>query len=91
MSQYDDVVDKQRRMIAAEKWSKGIRAIHAHPLTSMWYETKPDRTGDDLSVIDTEYNDGLIEREYVKTGKSETIGTKLIGDKLLAEYDRHTR
>jgi len=91
MSQYDDVVDKQRVIIEAEKWAKGVKGIHAHSLTSMWYETNPDRTGDDLSVIDVEYNDGVIEREYIKTGNVESIGEHLTGQALYDEFGRHNR
>ena len=88
MSQYDEVVDRQKRMLAAENWANGVSQIHAHRLTSLWYETNPDRTGDDLSVMDIEFNDGRIEREYLRTGKKETIGTPLIGDDLLYQFSR---
>ena len=91
MSQYDDVVDKQRVIIEAEKWAKGVKGIHAHSLTSLWYETNPDRTGNDLSVIDIEFNDGVIEREYIKTGKVESIGEHLTGQALYDEFGRHNR
>ena len=91
MSEYDDVVDKQRVIIEAEKWAKGVKGIHAHSLTSLWYETNPDRTGNDLSVIDIEFNDGVIEREYIKTGKVESIGEHLTGQALYDEFGRHNR
>ena len=91
MSQYDEVVDRQRQMIEAEKWSKGVKAIHAHSFTSMRYETNPDRTGDDLMVCDTEYNDGTITREYLKTDKTEIIGKRLTGADLLDAYERVVR
>ena len=90
MSQYDDVVERQRQMIEAEKWSKGVKAVHAHSFTTMWYENNPDRTGDDLRVLDVEYNDGTIEREYIVSGVKEVIGTKLTGQALLDEYTRKT-
>lgn len=90
MSQYDEVVERQRQMIEAEKWSKGIKAVHAHSFTSLWYENNPDRTGDDLRVLDTEYNDGTVERQYLVSGKTEIIGTKLTGQALLDEYTRKT-
>ena len=89
MSQYDDVVERQRQMIEAEKWSKGVKAVHAHSFTTMWYENNPDRTGDDLRVLDVEYNDGTVEREYIVSGRKEIIGTKLKGEMLLFEYQRH--
>ena len=91
MSEYDDVVERQRVIIEAEKWAKGVKGIHAHSLTSLWYETNPDRTGNDLSVIDIEFNDGVIEREYIKTGNVESIGEHLTGQALYDEFGRHNR
>ena len=91
MSQYDQVVERQKRMLAAENWSRGIRGIHAHSLTSLWYENNPDRTGDDLLVCDVEFIDGVIEREYIISGKIELIGDHLIGQALYDEYGRHNR
>ena len=91
MGQYDEVVERQRRMLEAEKWAKGVKSIHCLSLTSLWYETKPRRTGDDLSVMDIHHNDGVIEREYTNTGKKETIGTRLTRQDLLDEFDRNSR
>jgi|TARA_Y100000389_G_C17469330_1_gene528813 hypothetical protein len=91
MSQYDAVVERQRQMMKAEEWSKGVKAVHAHSFTTMWYDNNPDRTGDDLRVIDVEYNDGTIEREYMVSGKKEIIGTRLSGQDLLDEFGRHNR
>jgi hypothetical protein len=90
MSQYDEVVERQRQMIKAEEWSRGVKCVHAHSFTSLWYENNPDRTGDDLRVIDTEYFDGTVERQYIASGKTEIIGTKLTGQALLDEYTRQT-
>lgn len=90
MSQYDGVVERQRQMIKAEEWSKGVKSVHAHSFTTMWYENNPDRTGDDLRVLDVEYNDGTVERQYIVSGKKEIIGTKLTGQALLDEYTRQT-
>ena len=90
MSQYDEVVERQRQMIKAEKWSRGVKAVHAHSFTTLWYENNPDRTGDDLRVLDVEYNDGTVERQYIVSGKTEIIGTKLTGQALLDEYTRQT-
>ena len=91
MSQYDAVVERQRQMMKAEEWSKGVKAVHAHSFTTMWYETNPDRTSDDLRVLDVEYNDGTIEREYMVSGRKEIIGTRLSGQDLLDEFGRHNR
>ena len=79
MSEYDEVVDKQRRLLLAEKWAKGVKTLHAHALTSMWYDDR----GNDGSVMDTEYNDGLVMREIRETGETVYFGESLKGDDLL--------
>ena len=87
MSQHNEVVERQRQLIAAEKWAKGIKAIHAHSLTSLWYDDR----GNDGSVCDTEYNSGLIEREIRKTGETVYFGEPLTGDALINQYTRAGR
>ena len=32
MTQYDETVDRQRRLILAEEWAKGVKTLHAHAL-----------------------------------------------------------
>ena len=39
MGQYSDKVERQRLLLEAEEWATGIRDIHLHSITSMWYET----------------------------------------------------
>ena len=64
MGQFDDKVERQRKLIAAEEWSsKGIKAIHAHSMNSMWYDNRPEDTANGKSVLDVEYNGGLIHRK----------------------------
>ncbi len=86
MSEYDEVVERQRRLILAEKWAKGIKTLHAHSLTTLWYDTR----GNDGSVMDTEYNNGLIKREIRSTGETVYLGEQLKGDKLLNSFSRNT-
>tara|TARA_R100001460_G_scaffold4800_1_gene13444 strand:- start:14858 stop:15127 length:270 start_codon:yes stop_codon:yes gene_type:complete len=86
MSQYDDIVEKQRILLAAEEWASGIKGIHVHSLSSMAYDDRPDDTKDG-SVTDTEYNNGLIERS--KNGKViHYFGNKLEGDALIDSFTR---
>ena len=61
MSEYDEIVDQQRLLLEAEEWAKGIKCIHAHSLSSMAYDDRPNDT-DGKSVVDKEFNSGLIER-----------------------------
>ena len=38
MTEYTELVIERAKEIAAEEWAKGVRAIHIHKLSSMWYE-----------------------------------------------------
>ena len=87
MSEYYEVVDKQRRLLLAEKWAKGVKTLHAHALTSMWYDDR----GNDGSVMDTEYNDGLVMREIRETGETVYFGESLKGDDLLQLFGQHMK
>ena len=86
MSEHDKVVDRQRRLLSAEKWARGVKTLHAHSLTSLWYDDR----GDDGSVMDTEYNDGLVMREIRKTGEIVYFGKSLEGNELLQHFGQHT-
>ena len=88
MTQYDDRVQKQRDLLKAEKWAKTIKSLHAHSLNSMWYDNRPQDTEDGKSVMDIQYNSGLIERR-THDGYTVYFGTELKGDELLYEYLRH--
>ena len=80
-------VEKQRLLLEAEEWATGIRDIHIHSITSMWYETAESkaellRNG---PVTDTTFNNGLIER--TRDDKLVcTFGLALTGDDLLDKY-----
>ena len=83
MSEYDEVVEKQRILLEAEEWAKGISQIHCFDaaITCMWYEEHPE----DGRVTDTTYNDGRI----VRTKDDQTIrvyGERLTGDALIDKY-----
>lgn len=86
MSEYDDVVERQRMLLEAEKWANGIMQIHAHSLTSLWYDTR----GNDGSVLDIEYNNGVVKREIRETGEIVYFGEALTGQALLDSYIRNT-
>ena len=73
MSEHNEIVERQRQLLAAEKWAKGVKTLHAHSLTSLWYDDR----GNDGSVCDTEYNDGSIQREIRETGEIVWFGEKL--------------
>ena len=84
MTQYDDRVENQRIKLKAEEWAKGVKSLHAHSISSMWYDDRPEDTSDGKRVMDLEYNNGIVERTlsngevYVFT-KYELRGDDLIG------------
>lgn len=87
MGQYDDKVERQRLLLEAEKWAKEVDGIHAHSISSMWYDTRPQDTEDGKGVIDVQYNSGLIKRTC-DDGSTLFFGKELTGDDLISEYVR---
>ena len=87
MGQFEDRVQKQRDLLAAEEWADGVAQIHVHRLKSLWYETRPQDT-DDGKVIDTIYNDGLIER-HLPDGGVVFLGKRLKGQDLVDKWSNH--
>ena len=87
MGQFEDRVQKQRDLLAAEEWADGVAQIHVHRLKSLWYETRPQDT-DDGKVIDTIYNDGLIER-HLSDGGVVFLGKRLKGKDLVDKWSKH--
>ena len=85
MGQYEDKVERQRVLLKAEKWAKGIKAIHNHSLHSMWYDSRPQDTEDGKRVTDIEYNSGLIQRN-LSEGGLVYFGKELKGDALIDSY-----
>jgi len=88
MSEYDDVVYRQRLLLEAEEWQTGVRSLHCHKLSSMWYDDRPQDT-ENSQVLDTIYNSGVIKREIINTGKIIIWGKALTGDELINSYTRH--
>lgn len=85
MSEHDDLVERQRTMLAAEEWANRVSSLHAHSLTTLWYDTR----GNDGSVLDTVYNNGLVKREIRSTGETVYLGEQLKGEGLLYSYSRN--
>ena len=88
MGQYDDLVKRQRLLLDAEEWAKGVKCLHAHSLNSMWYDDRPQDTSNGKSVLDVEYNNGTIHRK-LSNGKTYVFGKELTGDKLIDSYLRN--
>ena len=88
MTQYYDVVERQRLINEATDWAEKVKAIHAHSLDSMYYDNRPEDTADGKGVTDVEYNNGVIVR-YQNGEVIHTFGVKLTGDELLDSYTRY--
>ena len=86
MTQFNDRVEKQRLKIEAEEWANGVKSIHAHSLTSLWY----DNGREDGSVLDVQYNDGRVKRQIQSTGETIILGKQLIGKDLVEQYVRES-
>lgn len=61
MTQYNERVEQQRRLLKAEELADNITNIHVHSLNSMWYDNRPQDT-ENHSVTDIDYLSGKIER-----------------------------
>ena len=86
MGQYNDKVELQRKILLAEEYRDTVMCLHAHSLSSMWYDDHPEDTADG-GVVDTTYNDGRIERS--KNGKViRVMGKRLTGDMLVDAYEK---
>ena len=91
MGEYDYKVQRQKVLLEAEDWADGIKSIHVHGITSMYYETAESKADIEKNgqVTDTEYNSGLIVRE--RNGKEVcTFGIRKTGDDLIDAYQKGT-
>ena len=89
MTEYNHKVELQRQILLSEEHVDTVINIHAHSITSMWYET--DETIKDAvkGVIDIQYMDGRIEREVSTTGKKYTLVEGRTGADLVQEVTRN--
>ena len=89
MTEYNHKVELQRQILLAEEHVDTVINIHAHSITSMWYET--DETIKDAvkGVIDIQYMDGRIEREVSTAGKKYTLVEGRTGADLVQEVTRN--
>jgi len=94
MTQYDETVDRQRLLLAAEEWAEGCKGLHSHRLNSMWYDDKPEHTDNGQFVMDKQFNGGEIERTiYDADGKKIGIhmfGERKTGEDLIQEFRKNT-
>ena len=91
MGEFDYRVKRQKVLLEAEEWADGIKGIHVHGITSMYYETAESKADIEKNghVTDTEYNSGLIVRE--RNGKEVcTFGIRKTGDDLIDAYQKGT-
>ena len=90
MTQYDSTVERQRLLLAAEDWATGVKAIHAHSLSSMWYDDHPEHTSEGKYVTDIEYNNGVVERR-LSDGTIHLFGEALIGEDLIQAFSQYSQ
>ncbi len=90
MTQYMETVREQKIKLEAEKWANEIKCVHAHSLSSMWYDDRPQDT-ENGSVMDIQYNDGRVVRTINSTGETVVMNTakQKTGEELVYEYVRN--
>jgi len=89
MGQYDYKVERQRQKLAAEEWANEVKSIHAHSLSSMWYDDRPQDTTEGKSVIDKEFNSGKVERTLDNGQVYIFTKYELKGDDLIQAYSQN--
>ena len=89
MTQYRQSVEEQRIRHEAEKWANTIESVHAHSLSSLWYDNRPQDTQDGKSVTDVTYNDGHVRRK-LSSGEIVILGERLTGKDLIEAYQKKT-
>ena len=65
MTQYNDRVQKQRDLLKAEEWAKQVKSIHAHSISSMFYDTRPQDTEDGKSVMIFNITVDLLKEKHM--------------------------
>ena len=86
MSEYDQLIHRQRLLLEAEAWVQIPKSVHIHKLKSMWYDDRPEDT-DKGFVTDIQYPDNRIIR--IQDGKQiHQFGEKKTGQELLDLYSR---
>ena len=78
-------VTRSRRM--GKRCSK---SSHAHSMSSMWYDTRPQDTEDGKSVIDKQFIVDLL-KESLDDGTKVYFGKELEGDELIDAYTRNCK
>ena len=89
MGQYDYKVERQRQKLAAEEWANEVKSLHAHSLSSMWYDDRPQDTAEGKSVIDKEFNSGRVERTLDNGQVYIFTKYELKGDDLIQAYSQN--
>ena len=88
MTQYDEEVKRQKMRVEATEWAKGVKVLHAHSFDSMAYDDRPQDTSKGTkSVIDVEFNSGIIER-WQDEKLIHTFGKRLTDDELIDMFTR---
>ena len=88
MGQYNDKVELQRKILLAEEYKDTVMCLHAHSLSSMWYDKRPQDTANGKGVVDVQFMDGRIERT-LKNGKKITLVKGRTGEELVKEVNRN--
>ena len=87
MTQYRERIERQKLLLRAEEWAKGVKMITSFDTNKsrVWYDNREPEG----QVMDVVYNDQRIERTILETGEKIIIlGELLTGDDLIMEYQQ---
>jgi len=86
MTEYTDIVERQRELIQFESWKKGIQQIHIFDsnTTNMAYDyPNPRRDG---YVEDITYNSGVVKRTILSTKQVVYLGEEVSKSELMKRF-----
>ena len=86
MTEYTEVVARQKLLLDAEEWAKGIEQIHCHKTNTCYYDDRPQDTADGQKVVDREFNSGRVERTLENGQVFIFTKYELKGDELIDSY-----
>lgn len=88
MTEYSDIVEKQKAILAAEEMRNMVESLQVHSLNSMWYDNRPQDTENNKMVTDIMYMDERIERT-LSDGTIILMQQGLKGEDFIRKVERY--
>lgn len=88
MTEFSDIVEKQKAILAAEEMRNMVESLQVHSLNSMWYDNRPQDTENNKMVTDIMYMDERIERT-LSDGTIILMQQGLKGEDFIRKVERY--